>query len=105
MAIDLSRKQRQVLQIIQKYPEAANDDSLLMERFWYEIDNWDDSKSLVDNLRNCTRPETITRRRRELFNKGMIQYSDSKQKDRQDAYSNELEHFSNNHPFESAIWQ
>lgn len=89
--INLSNKQQKVLQIIREYPEAANDDAILFDRYWHEIDGWDDTKSLYWNLTKCTRAETITRRRRELYNLGLITYSDEKLKDREEAFTNERE--------------
>lgn len=90
-AIDLNQKQKNVLHIITKYPEAANDESLLLERYWLEIDGWREDRSLFDNLSRATRPETITRRRRELKNLGLIKYSGEADKARTEAYHNERE--------------
>ena len=87
--IDLNKIQRNVLAVIQRNPNAANDDALLLERYWVEIENWDDTKSLYWNLSRSTHAETITRRRRELFNLGLIQYSDEADKERMEAFKNE----------------
>lgn len=89
MGIDLKGKQKAVYEVIQRNPEAANNDAILLERYWIEVDGWDEDKSLYWNLSKCTRPETITRRRRELFNMGLITYSDAADKMRDEAYVNE----------------
>lgn len=88
-AIDLNAKQKNVLHIINKYPAAANDEMLLLERYWYEIDGYNPDKSLYDNLSRMTRPGTITRRKRELREMGLIQYSEERQKETEEAFINE----------------
>lgn len=92
MDIDLNKKQQQVLEIIRRYPEAANDEAMLLDRFYHEIENYDDTKSYYWNISRSTRAETITRRRRELFNLGLITYSDNALKVRTEAFNNEREH-------------
>lgn len=79
-----------VVRICNQYPKAADDDSLLLERYWVEIDGWDDTKSLYWNLQHMTNPETITRRRRTAFTLGLITYSDATLKYRTKAFKNEL---------------
>ena len=90
--VDLNKKQRNVYQVIQRNPSAANDDAILLERYWVEVDGWDESKSLYWNLSRVTRPETITRRRRELYNMGLITYSEAADKSREEAYINEKQY-------------
>ena len=87
--MNLNKKQQNVLHIIRKYPESANDEPMLLERYWIEIDGWDGTKSLYWNLQRVTRPETISRRRRELYNMGLIEYSDEASKGRMEAFENE----------------
>ena len=94
--MDLTKMQRNVLHIIQKYPEAANDDSVLLERYWIEIDGWDEDKSLYFNLRKCSNPGSITRRRRELYNRKLITYTKEAEEMREEAFKNELEAHSDN---------
>lgn len=89
--LDLNKKQQLVLGVIQRNPRAANDDAVLLERYWIEVDGWGDTKSLYWNLSKSTRPETITRRRRELYNMGLIHYSDGSNRRRTDAFKNELD--------------
>lgn len=85
-----------VLRIINECHEAADDDALLFAKYWERFDGWSNNVSLYDNLRRVTRPETITRRRRELHEAGLIQYSDEALKDRTTAFNNELEQHSDN---------
>lgn len=49
----------------------ADDDSLLIAKIW-ERCGWDNSKSLVDNLRAMPNPETIRRTRARLVEEGKI---------------------------------
>jgi hypothetical protein len=89
--INLGKKRKNVYDVIQRNPMAANDDAVLLERYWIEVDGWDESKSLYWNLSRCTRPETITRRRRELHNLGLIKYTKKADKQREEAFGNERE--------------
>lgn len=86
--MNISAKQQLVLDAINRCPEAANDDALLLEQVWRE-EGWLDNRSLYDNLCRVTRPETISRRRRELYNMGLIKYSADADKERYDAFKSE----------------
>ena len=77
-----------VVSVIKDYPDAANDDPLLYAKYW-ELEGWDYNKSIYDNLSNLTRPETITRRRRQAHTLGLITYSDQALKSRTEAYKKE----------------
>lgn len=92
MSIDLNKMQRNVLSIIREFPNAANDEAALLDLYWHKFCDWDDTKSLYWNLSRSTRPESITRRRRELFNKGLITYNQEAEMRREEAYNNEREH-------------
>lgn len=86
--MNITAKQQLVLDAINRCPEAANNDALLLEQVWRE-EGWLDNHSLYDNLCRVTRPETISRRRRELFNMGLIKYSAKADSDRMEAFKNE----------------
>ncbi len=86
--MNLNTKRQAVLGVIQRNPDAANDDMLLYERYWIEVDGWTPGRS----MRKCTRPETISRRRRELFNMGLITYTDEADKEREEAYVKERQY-------------
>jgi hypothetical protein len=90
-SINLSNIQKNVLTIIRKYPNAADNDAVLISKYWQEFCQWDDRKSLEENMARATRPETITRRRRELFNLGLITYASDAIKRREEAYKNETD--------------
>lgn len=99
--MNLNLKQKNVLHIITKYPESANNEAMLLERYWVEIDGWDENKSLYWNLQRVTRPETISRRRRELYNLGLITYSDTALETRTEAFKNERDTHSD---YEAVSW-
>ena len=85
--MNLNTKQQNVLEVIKRFPESVNDDAKLISSYWVLFDNWTGGT----DLSKCTRPETITRRRRELYNMGLISYSDESDKRREEAYANEKE--------------
>lgn len=85
---NLTPKQRLVYEAIQDSPEAANDDALLLHEVWLR-EGWDNSRGLYVNLCCVSRPETLSRRRRELFNLGLIEYSPKAMKSRETAFKNE----------------
>lgn len=84
----LTPKQKLVYDAIQENPEAANDDAALLTAVWHK-EGWEYTVGLLTNLKIVSRPETLSRRRRELFNMGLIEYSDKKLKERERAYKAE----------------
>lgn len=54
--------------------KVADDDMLLLAEVWGES-GWDNSKSLIDNLRNMPSPETIRRTRQKMVEEGAIRPS------------------------------
>lgn len=86
--MDISKKQRLVLRVIRMNPGIQNNDAQLIAAVW-RYEGWNDDFSLEYNLSRVTRPDTITRRRRELYNMGLIDYSESKVKEAMEAYKNE----------------
>lgn len=101
--MNLNKKQQLVHEVIQRTPEAANDDALLLERYWVEVDGWDDTKSLYWNLSHMTRPATIERRRRELFNMNLIEYSPEALKSRTEAFRKEVNRHSDHEQVKASI--
>ena len=91
MSKDLTKIQNKVLYIIKMWPESANDDAALLSNYWNFWDGWQEDKSLHWNLSRVTRPETLSRRRRELYNLGLIEYSTNSLNRRTEAYKNETE--------------
>ena len=73
------------MSVIKEFPDAANDDVLLIQKVW-------EREGLFipyDELKRVTHSETITRRRRQAFNLGLIEYSPKAMKSRTDAFKNE----------------
>ena len=85
---DLTKKQKLVLGVILDNPGVQNDDATLIVAVWRR-EGWSDNRTLEQNLARVTRPETITRRRRELYNMGLITYSPQADKTRMKAFKNE----------------
>ena len=54
--------------------KVADDDMLLLAEVWMDS-GWDNSKSLIDNLRNMPSPETIRRTRQKMVEEGAIRPS------------------------------
>jgi hypothetical protein len=91
--MNLNAKQQLVLEAIRANPGAENDDALLIAKVWEREgmmrNSITSSKGLYDALRRVTRPETISRRRRELHNMGLIHYSQEADTERTEAFINE----------------
>jgi hypothetical protein len=85
----LTRIQRNIMTLYGEDPNVVNDDAVLFDRYWHRFDGADDSKSLHWNLTKCTRPETISRRRRELHVAELIKYSGEADKTREEAFVSE----------------
>ena len=80
-----------ILKLYAEDKNVVNDDVILLERVWIEC-GWSNSRSLYDNLSRMPRSESITRRRRELYNEGLIQYSDNALEARTEAYKSERDY-------------
>jgi len=91
--MNLSKKLKLVYDVIQLNPGCQNNDSDLIAAVW-RYENWSDGRSLEENISRVTRSETITRRRRDLANMGLITYSDEAMKTRTDAFKNERDNHS-----------
>ena len=70
----LTAKEQHVFNIIEANPGVQNDDMKLLEAVW-RAEGWEDGKSLFWNLTRVTHPETISRSRRRLHEKGYITYT------------------------------
>lgn len=66
----------------------VNDDALLLAYIWGRL-GWNNDAPLEANLRRMPRPESVTRRRREAFNEGLIKYSKQASDERMNAFQNE----------------
>lgn len=94
--MNLNKKQELVYQVIQDNPGVQNDESALIAAVWRR-EGWNDSKTLEQNLTKVTRPETISRRRRELYNLGLITYTKEALQEREEAFRNERDVHMNIH--------
>lgn len=86
--MNINRMQKLVLTAINQNPGVQNDDAALIAAVW-RSKGWDDGVSLEDNIRRMPRPESITRRRRELHNMGLITYTDEAMTERTEAFNKE----------------
>lgn len=84
----LTPKQKLVYQAIQENPEAANDDTILLAAVWQK-EGWQVNEFLHINLKRVSRPETLSRRRRQLHQMGLIEYSEKADKERMQAFVSE----------------
>lgn len=57
-----------------KNPKVADEDALLLNEVW-KMSGWDNSKTLLQNLRKMPSPETIRRTRQKLVAEGLIKPS------------------------------
>jgi len=92
--MNLTKLQKVVYNAYLEDSRVVDDDALLQATVWSKY--WDDRKSLYENLKICPRAESLSRRRRELYIMGLITYSDSKLKERTDAFKNERDMHSDN---------
>jgi hypothetical protein len=90
MSDKINKLQRLVLDVIRENPGCQNDDARLIAAVWRK-QGWTDGVCLEDNIAYVTRPESITRRRRELHEMGLITYSKDADESRRDAFVKEVE--------------
>lgn len=85
----LTKTQSLIYKVIQQNPGVENDEMKLIEAVW-NFQGWDDTKSLYWNLTRVIHPESISRRRRELYNMGLITYSNKALRERTIAFKKEV---------------
>lgn len=92
-------KQRIKQMVVDAYhedPNLVNDDSLLIAYIWSRC-GWmqtTDDMPLAERIKYMPRPESITRRRREAHEEGLITYSKKASEDRMEAFKNERDEHS-----------
>jgi len=91
--MNISKKQQLVLTVIKANQGCQNNDADLIAAVWRH-EGWTDGRSLEQNISRVTRSETITRRRRELYNMGLIEYSEKALDSRTEAFKSELDNHS-----------
>ena len=70
----LTPDQKYILEIINRNPKCADNDTLLIEQVWLSQD-WSSNRSLYENLCSVMKPDSITRARRKLHEYGYIKYA------------------------------
>lgn len=80
-------------------PELVNNDALLLSYVWGRC-GWRDDMPRDWNIVRMPRPESVSRRRREAFNEGLIRYSTDATEKRMEAFINERDSHSNHVPLE-----
>lgn len=71
MKINSVKMRKQIISLCKQSSRYANDDLALMAAIW-DREGWDKERSLYDNLRSVTNPETIRRTRQKLQEEGLI---------------------------------
>lgn len=79
-----------ILDLYHENKSIVNDEVRLLEQVWLRL-GWSHNRSLYENLCSLPRPESISRRRRELHQEGLIEYSAKADKERYEAFKNERE--------------
>lgn len=76
MKVNTKDMRSKVLRWTRACPKAADDDKLLISLIWSD-EGWDDTDSLLNNLRHVSSPETIRRTRQKLVEEGLIKSSET----------------------------
>lgn len=102
--MNISKKQRLVYEVIKANPGVQNNDADLIAAVWRH-EGWNDARGLEQNLMGVSRPETITRRRRELHEMGLITYSKDATEERFEAFKSERDGHSDFVPGKAVSWR
>lgn len=76
MGINTENIRAKIRRAYYKDNRVADDDALLLNEVW-KASGWDNSKTLLHNLRTMPSPETIRRTRQKLVAEGLIKPSAS----------------------------
>ena len=74
MSINSENIRNKIQRAYYKNARVADDDALLLNEVW-KASGWDNSKTLLQNLRNMPSPETIRRTRQRMVSDGIIKPS------------------------------
>lgn len=74
MSINSENIRNKIQRAYYKNSKVADDDVLLLNEVW-KASGWDNSKTLLQNLRNMPSPETIRRTRQRMVSEGIIKTS------------------------------
>lgn len=75
MKVNTKDMRSKVLKWVAARPKAAEDDKLLISLIWMD-EGWDNDRSLLENLKSVSSPETIRRTRQKLQQDGLIKVSE-----------------------------
>jgi len=76
MKINTQDMRHKILRTINRVPNAANDDKLLIALIWSD-EGWQKEGGLYSNLTRVSSPETIRRTRQKLVEEGLIKVSEA----------------------------
>jgi hypothetical protein len=79
-----------ILSLYKRNSGIVNDEAALLAGVWREC-GWRDDCSMEWNIQAMPRAESVSRRRRELYNEGLIEYSEDRQEEIMDAMHSEQE--------------
>ena len=74
--INSKNMRRKILKLYGEDLKVADDDSLLISRIWAS-EGWNRDRSLYENLKHVSSPETIRRTRAKLVEEGKIKVSEA----------------------------
>lgn len=75
MKVNTMDMRNKILRAVHREPRVADDDKLLISKIW-EVEGWDYTLSLYENLRRVSSPETIRRTRQKLVEEGLVKPSE-----------------------------
>ena len=76
MKINTQDMRHKILAVINRVPDAANDDKLLIAIIWSN-EGWQRNDGIYSNLSKVSSPETIRRTRQKLVEEGLIKPSEA----------------------------
>lgn len=89
MGINSRTIRKKILKLYGEDTTVANDDALLISRIWAS-EGWTSARSLYENLKHVSSPETIRRTRAKLVEEGRLKPSDKTQALRREAFKQVL---------------
>lgn len=75
MKVNTMDMRNKILRAVHREPRVADDDKLLISKIW-EVEGWDYTLGLYENLRRVSSPETIRRTRQKLVEEGLVKPSE-----------------------------
>lgn len=88
----MTDKENLVLRVYKEDSNLVNSDKDLIPAVW-RLEGWSDGRSLEDNFRRVSNPESITRARRKLHEQGTIKYSKQSEDKRYEQFKEKREEY------------